>query len=79
MDVANDRKLPAPDNLGLAVLAMAMHGGYLDRKNDPWRGHKKIREGYVRLAVNAQSYEKLIRMDRNSNVCQRPCSDKTCG
>ena len=78
-DFASDRKLLAPGNLGLAVLTMAMLGGYLNRKNDPWPGHEKIWEGYTRLAVAAQTYERLIRMDRTSNLYQRLRSDKTCG
>ena len=78
-DFATDRKLPAPGNLGLAVLTIAMLGGCLNRKNDPWPGHEKIWEGYTRLAVAAQTYERLIRMDRNSNLYQRLRSDKTCG
>ena len=78
-DFASDRKLLAPGNLGLAVLTMAMLGGYLNRKNDPWPGHEKIWEGYTRLAVAAQTYERLIRMDRTSNLYQRLRPDKTCG
>ena len=78
-DFATDRKLPAPDNLGLAVLTMAMLGGYLNRKNDPWPGHEKIWEGYTRLAVAVQTYERLIRMDRTSDLYQRLRPDKTCG
>ena len=78
-DFASDRKLPAPGNLGLAVLTMAMLGGYLNRKNDPWPGHEKIWEGYTRLAVAAQTYERLIRMDRTSDLYQRLRPDKTCG
>ena len=70
-DFASDRKLPAPRNLGLAVLTMAMLGGYLNRKNDPWQGHEKTREGHTRLAVAAQTHERLIRMDQTSNLYQR--------
>ena len=78
-DFASDRKLPAPRNLGLAMLTMAMLGGYLNCKNDAWPGHDKTREGYTRLAVAAQTYERLIRMDRTSNLYPRLRSDKACG
>ena len=77
-DFAGDRMLPARDNFGLAVLTMAIFGGYLDRKNDPWPGHEKVWEGYSRLTVNAQAYKKLIRMERSSRLNQRLRSDTTC-
>ena len=37
-DFAKDRKLPPPDNLGRAVLILAMLGGYLNRKRDSLQG-----------------------------------------
>ena len=44
-DFALDRKLPPPDNLGLAVLTVAILGGYLNRKKDPCPGHRKFWHG----------------------------------
>ena len=70
-DFATNRKLPQPDNLGQAVLEMAMLGGYLNRKHDGPSGHKKIWEGYIRLAVKAQTYEQLLSVDNTSFLCQR--------
>ena len=39
-DFAADRKLPAPLDLGTAVLTMAMLGDYLNRKHDGPSGYK---------------------------------------
>ena len=78
-DLATDRKLPQPDDLGRAVLVMAMLGGYLNRKHDGPPGHKKIWEGYIRLAVKAQTYDRLLRMDSTSLLYQRLRPDKSCG
>ena len=78
-DFAKDRKLPPPDNLGRAVLTMAMLGGYLNRKGDSPPGHAKLWEGYTRLATTAQTYERLLRLDRTSDFYKRLRSDKTCG
>ncbi len=78
-DFAKDRKLPPPDNLGRAVLTMAMLGGYLNRKRDSPPGHAKLWEGYTQLATTAQTYERLLRLDRTSDFYKRLRSDKTCG
>ena len=78
-DFAKDRKLPPPDKLGRAVLTMAMLGGYLNRKRDSPPGHAKLWEGYTRLATTAQTYERLLRLDRTSDFYKRLRSDKTCG
>ena len=78
-DVATDRKLPQPGDLGRAVLLMAMLGGHMIRKNAGPPGHKKIWEGYIRLAITAQTYEQLLRMDKTSHLYQLWMSDKTCG
>ena len=78
-DFAKDRKLPPPDNLGRAVLILAMLGGYLNRKRDPPPGHAKLWEGYTRLATTAQTYERLLRLDRTSDFYKRLRPDKTCG
>ena len=78
-DFAKDRKLPPPDNLGRAVLTMAMLGGYLNRKRDSPPGHAKLWEGYTRLATTAQTYERLLRLDRTSDFYKRLRPDNTCG
>ena len=78
-DFALDRNLPPPDNLGLAVLTMAIQGGYLNRKNDPWPGHQKFWQGYTVLSVAVQTYQTLIRLDRTSNLYQTLRPDKNCG
>ncbi len=76
---AKDRKLLPTDNLGSAVLTMAMLGGYLNRKRDSSPGHAKLWEGYTRLATTAQTYERLLRLDWTSDFYKRLRSDKTCG
>ncbi len=78
-DIASDCKPPAPGNLGLAVLTVAILDGYLDRKNDPWPGHENIRVGHARLAVAAPTCERLIMMDRNTNLYQTLFSGTTLG
>ena len=78
-DFATDRKLPQPGDLGRAVLVMAILGGYLNRKNGGSPGHKKIWEGYIRLATTAQTYERLLRIDRTSHLYQMLRPNKTCG
>ena len=77
-DFATDRKLPHPGDLGRAVLVMAMLGGHLNRKNDWPSGHKKIWEGYIRLATTAQTYERLLGIDRTRYLYQWLRSDRTC-
>ena len=70
-DFAQDRRLSLPDNLGATVVTLAMLGGYLNRNNDPPPGHQKIWEGYVRLATMAETYERLIKLNRTSNLYER--------
>ena len=54
---ASRRRLAEPANLGLAVRAMAILGGYLYRKNAPPPGHQKIWEGWTRLTIMSDAYE----------------------
>ncbi len=54
---ASRRRLAEPGNLGLAVRAMAILGGYLYRKNAPPPGHQKIWEGWTRLTIMSEAYE----------------------
>ena len=65
-DFAQDRKLAPPDNLGRAVLTMAILGGYLNFKRKTYAapGHKIIWEGCTRLTTTAQSYERALRLDK---------------
>ena len=70
-DFAKDRKLPAPHKLGRAVRTMAILGGHLNRNKDPLSGRQEIWEGYTRLAVAVQTYERLLRMQHASGLYQR--------
>ena len=54
---ASRRGLDPPGNLGLAVRAMAIPGGYLYRKNAPPPGHQEIWEGWTRLTIMSEAYE----------------------
>ena len=80
-DFAQDRKLAPPDNLGRAVLTMAILGGYLNFKRKTYAapGHKIIWEGCTRLTTTAQSYERALRLDKAGKLYQRMRSDKTYG
>ncbi len=61
-DFACENRLKVPDNAGTGVLTMAMNAGYMNRKNDPPPGYKKIWEGYIRLVNMSQAYELAYRM-----------------
>ena len=61
------------------VYAIALPGGYLNRRKNPPPGRQKLGEGYKRLAVQAQGCERVIRMDRASKLDQRLSSDWLCG
>ncbi len=80
-DFAQDRKLAPPDNLGRAVLTMAILGGYLNFKRKTYSepGHKILWEGCTRLTTTAQAYERALRLDKAGKLYQRMRSDKTCG
>lgn len=49
--------LAAPDNLGLAVRAMAIPSGYLHRGKAPPPSNLTIWEGWTRLTIVAETYE----------------------
>ena len=59
-DFAQDRRLERPDNLGRAVLTLAMLGGYLNYKRKQYAapGHQVLWEGYTRLATITQVFER---------------------
>ena len=59
-DFAKHNRLAVPDNLGAAVVTMAITAGYMNRKNDPPPGYQKIWEGYIRLVNMSQAYELAI-------------------
>ncbi len=51
---SNRYRLSAPDNLGAGVVTLAMIAGYLNRKNNPTPGCKKIWESYIKLVAMSQ-------------------------
>ena len=67
---ASRRRLAEPANLGLAVRAMAILGGYLYRKNAPPPGHQKIWEGWTRLTIMSEAYELRDYFEPPSNASQ---------
>ena len=72
-DFARDRRQPPPDNLGRAVLTLAMLGGYLNfkRKRYAHPGHKVMWEGYIRLAAVRQAIERARRLNQDSKLFQK--------
>ena len=72
-DFAKDRRLEPPDNLGRAVLTLAMLGGYLNfkRKRYAHPGHKVMGGGYIRLATNRQAVERTRRLNAASKLYQK--------
>lgn len=56
-DVARSRGRSPPADLGEAVIAAAMLGGYLNRNHDPPPGHQLMWQGVTRLAAMAQAYQ----------------------
>ena len=57
-----------PDNVGAGVIAMAMLAGYLNRKNDPPPGYKKIWEGYIKLVHMTEGYELALHILSNKKT-----------
>ena len=80
-DFATDRKLEPPENLGRAVLTMAILGGYLNFKRKQYAapGHQILWEGCTRLITTAQAYERTLRLEKAGQLYQRMRSDKTSG
>ena len=72
-DFAKDRRLEQPDNLGRAVLTLAMLGGYLNfkRKRYAHPGHEVMWEGYIRLATITQCVERTRRLNESSKLYQK--------
>ena len=73
-DIARDRKKPPPNNLGSAMLIMAILDGYLNRKNDPPPGHKIIWTGYTAMIHYTNAYARSTPESSYPNL--RP--DKIC-
>ena len=69
-DFAQDRRQLPPDNLGRAVLTLAMLGGYLNYKRKQYAvpGHKVMWEGYTRLATITQVVERTRRLNEGSKL-----------
>ena len=69
-DFAQLRRLERPDNLGKAVLAVAIMGGYLNfrRKRYAAPGAKVLWTGLVRLSTSAQTVERALALKGNSRV-----------
>ncbi len=61
-DFARQNRKKVPQNLGAGVVTMAMLAGYLNRKNDPPPGYKKIWEGYSMLTTMARTYDLALYM-----------------
>ena len=72
-DFAQDRRQLPPDNLGRAVLTLAMLGGYLNYKRKQYAvpGHKVMWEGYTRLATITQVVERTRRLNEDSKLYQK--------
>ncbi len=70
-DSALKYRLSVPDNLGTGVVMTAMLAGYLNRKNDPPPGYKKIWEGYIQLVAMSEAYELMLNMLTQKEGCLR--------
>ena len=72
-DFAKDRRLAPPDNLGRAVLTLAMLGGYLNYKRKRYAvpGHQVMWEGCTRLATIRQLVERTRRLNEDSKLYQK--------
>ena len=72
-DFARERRLQRPDNLGRAVLTLAMMGGYLNysRKRYAAPGHQVLWEGYMRPAAASQVFERARRLKASSRLYQK--------
>jgi hypothetical protein len=55
-DFAQSRARSRPTQLGEAVLAVAILGGYLNRNHDPPPGHQLMWYGYSTLATMCMAY-----------------------
>ena len=72
-DFAKDRRLAPPDNLGWAVLTLAMLGGYLNYKRKRYAvpGHQVLWEGCTRPAILRQVVERTRRLDEDSKLYRK--------
>ena len=76
-DFAQLRRLDRPHNLGKAVLAVAMMGGYLNfrRKRNAAPGAKVLWTGLVRLSTSAQTVGRALALKGNGRVAALFLSD----
>ena len=70
-DFAKANRLAVPNNLGAAVVTMAITARYMNRKNDPPPGYQKIWEGYIRLVTMLQAYELAVSRAEEGWVYQK--------
>ncbi len=80
-EFAQRRQLAQPDNLGRAVLTMAILGGYANFKRKQYAepGHQIIWQGYTHLSIAAQAYQWSLDQGQDSKLYQRMIPDETCG
>ena len=58
----DDPRSPPPNDLGKALLAIAMLGGFQNRRSDRPPGYEMIWKGYTALVHQADAYQRLIRL-----------------
>ena len=73
---AQDRGLGQPDNLGRAVLTLAMAGAHLNfrRERDAHPGHNVVWEGYTPLVTIKRLVERARRLNGRSQLDQKMSS-----
>ena len=76
-DFADRRNLAQPDNLGRAVLTMAILGGYGNYKRKQYAepGHQIIWGGYTKLGNYAEAYEQALDLEKSSELYKRMLPD----
>ena len=70
-DFAAHYRLPPPEDLGSAIVTMAILAGYQNRKHDPPPGCQKIWEGFIRLTIMTQVAEVLLSRADQGQLYQR--------
>ncbi len=77
-DFAAGRGPPPPETCGDAITTMAVPGGDLNRRGDGPPGHDVTWRGYARPATMADTYERLLRLDRSSQPYRTMRPDGSC-
>ncbi len=67
-DFATERGLPPSETYGAAAVTMATLGGYLNRRGDGPPGLEVTWRDYTQLATMAGTYERLLRLNRSSEL-----------